>query len=149
MNKIDFETRQYFREMFMKGEHSLKEIAEILGISYGSACNLKKWYFPDANSTNQKIDKKLTKQFKALYLSKRYSLTEIAKKLGICRNTAYKLKNMYFKGDNYSKWRKKMFEALYKSGNFSIEEITVLIRASRVTVLRFKRQYEKFNQAKT
>jgi transposase len=149
MKKIDFETRQFFRQMYMKGKHSLKEIAEILGISHGSACNMKDEYFPDVFSTNQKIDKKLIKRFKTLYLSKIYSIEEITKHLCISRTTAYRLKDEFFPMENSNQWRRKMFAKLYEAGTFSIEEMTGLLGTSRTSVLRFKREFEKFKGLKT
>ena len=92
------------------------------------------------------ITEMVHESFKTLYLSKKYSLTELAQKLGIARTSVYNLKRLYFPNDENNKWRRRMFAKLHEAGTFDIEEMAGLLRTTRTTVLRFKREYEKFSK---
>lgn len=80
-------------------------------------------------------------RFRQLYMSRKYTTRQIAKKLGIARTTLHSWIRAEF--PEGARWRYNAFVFLYESGRFSLESIAYMLHCVRPTVVRYLARYQK------
>lgn len=127
MKKYPDEFKDTFLSEFKKGK-SLNQISKESGISTGTLSNWKNRYLPKT------IAQELKEEFIRLYILHSGNISEVARLLGITRQTAARYKNRYFAE---IPCKRKLFIKLVKHEQLSINEIAFLLTMHRLSVIRF------------